>query len=181
MSVAEVTRLTPDDLLALPDDGRTYELVDGELLELQISGESSWIAGQILVRLNPFITPMKRGWLFSVDAGFRCFPDAPDMVRKPDVAFVSRERLPVVSPTGYIQVAPNLAVEVISPHDVAYEIEAKVQMWLEAGCEIVWTVMPRSRTVTVHQQTQGPVILTANQTLAHPELLPGFECLVSDI
>ncbi len=180
MSVAELAKLTPDDLLAHADDGQQYELVEGELQELNISGESSWVAGKLL-RLLGQLEDTGRGWLFPVDAGFRCFAEDPDMVRKPDVAFVLKNRLRKIPEEGFITVVPDLVVEVVSPHDLAYQVEAKTHMWLTAGCHVVWVVMPRSQTVIVHAAGADPVIATAAQTLSLPTLLPDFTCRVADL
>jgi Uma2 family endonuclease len=173
MSIADLPRLKAADLLARPDDGHTYELVNGELVELHMSGETSWIAGQVIGLLHLVIKP-DVGWVLPVDAGFRCFSWDTEAVRKPDVAFVRRSRLPTLPEEGYIPVSPDLAVEVVSPNDLAYEVEAKVKLWLSAGVSEVWVIMPRSRTVTVHKPNKAPVILLATQLIESPELLPGF-------
>jgi Uma2 family endonuclease len=176
MSIADLPKLKAADLLARSDDGHIYELVNGELVELNMSGETSWIAGKIAGDLHVVIKPPV-GWVLPVDAGFRCFPHDPEAVRKPDVAFVSRSRLPSLPVEGYIPLSPDLAVEVVSPNDLAYEVEAKVELWLSAGVKEVWVIMPRSRTVTIHKPNQVPLVVPAAQTIESP-LLPGFSSQV---
>lgn len=177
MSIADLPRLKAADLLARPDDGRTYELVSGELVELNTSGETSWIAGKLIRLLDP-VESGGFGWLLPVDAGFQCFPWDREAVRKPDVRFVRRSRLSTPPIQGYIPVSPDLVVEVVSPNDLAYEVEAKVELWLSAGVQEVWVIMPRSRTVTIHKPHQVPIVLLATQTIDSPELLPGFDSRV---
>ena len=177
MSIADLPKLTAADLLARPDDGHTYELVNGELVELNTSSETSWIAGQVIGLLHQVIKP-DIGWVLPVDAGFRCFAWDPEAVRKPDVGFVRRSRLASLPVEGYTPVAPDLAVEVVSPNDLAFEVEAKVELWLSAGVQEVWVIMPRSRTVTIHKPQQAPIVLLATQRIESPELLPGFSSFV---
>lgn len=178
MSIADLPKLKAADLLARHDDGHTYELVNGELVELNRSGETSWIAGKV-IRLLDLVEQAGYGWLLPVDAGFRCFAWDPEAVRKPDVGFVRRSRLAALPADGYILVSPDLVVEVVSPNDLAYEVEAKVELWLAAGVQEVWVIMPRSRTVTVHKSNQVPIVVLASQTIESPELLPGFSSPVA--
>ncbi|HEX6983785.1 MAG TPA: Uma2 family endonuclease, partial [Planctomycetaceae bacterium] len=86
------SRYTADDLLAMPDGDR-YELVDGELVETPVSEESSLIAGWIAYLLNAFILPKRSGFVIP-EQSYRCFPDDPNKVRRPDVSFLRAERRP---------------------------------------------------------------------------------------
>src|SRR4051794_4676794 len=116
-------KLTPDDLLTMPDEA-AYELVDGNLVERHMGAESSEIALTVAFYLRTFLQSHPLGRLFGSDAGFQCFPRDPGMVRRADVGFIRFERLPEgKSPKGYIRIAPDLAVEVISPNDNAEELE----------------------------------------------------------
>jgi Uma2 family endonuclease len=69
---------------------------------------------------------------------------------------------------------PDLVVEVTSPNDVAWEVEAKIDEWLGAGVKLVWEVYPESQTVRAHR-SDGPIaVFRATDTLTAPDLLPGF-------
>lgn len=86
-----------------------------------------------------------------VESGF-CLECRPDTVRGPDVFFLAAERIPEEGlPTGFIQGAPDLAVEVVSPNDTVAEIQAKVQEYLEHGTRLVGILEPTTRTVTVYR------------------------------
>lgn len=74
----------------------------------------------------------------------------PDMVRAPDVAWISTERGRPV-PGEYFRGAPNLAVEIVSPHDRDDDVAEEVADWLSSGAQRVWVVRSRQRTVTVHR------------------------------
>ena len=181
MSTAEVATHTPDDLLAMPDGG-AYELVNGQLVERRMSEESSWVAGEVYGRLREIVRGSNLGWVFPEGTGYQCFREDPGRVRKPDASFVRRDQLPDGPVgTGYTRVPPDLAVEVVSPHDLAYEVENKIEEWLAAGVRQVWLVMPPARTVTVYVPGVDPRRFRADETLTSPELFPGFECRVGDL
>ncbi len=174
-----VAALTPDELQTLLDDGHEYELVDGEAVRLNMSLESSWIAGEILHLLR--LAMRRRGWVYPVDAGFQCFADDPQMVRKPDVALILRERQPHgPSPEGYCRIAPDLVVEVVSPNDVARDVHDKIELWLRAGVQQVWVVWPSTRTVEVHTEAEI-TRLKGRDELTAGALIPDFRCAVADL
>jgi Uma2 family endonuclease len=123
------------------------------------------------------------GWVLPEGTAYQCFPDAPEKVRKPDTSFVSKERIPLdrAFDKGFIRVAPDLAAEVISPNDIAYEVDEKVQAFLRAGTRLVWVINPDARTVQVHRQSDRGVILRESDELTGEEVLPGFRCRVSEL
>ena len=176
--------LTPEDLLNLPD-GVKYELVDGRLVERNMGLESSEIAGRIIVLLGLFLRGRGLGHLFLPDAGYQCFPHAPGKIRRPDVSFIRTGRLPgETTPKGFSTIAPDLAVEVISPNDVAEELEEKVADYLRAGVSLVWVVSPVTRSVRIHRPrsaASGPVgVLSEDESITGEEVLPGFSCVVRE-
>ena len=129
MSTAVATesrRYTPEDLLALPDE-KNYELVDGRLVDRNMGTESSEVGGDLYFLLRLFCREHPVGKVWPADNGFQCFPHAPGLVRRPDVSFIRRGRLPGdVSPKGWTRIPPDLAVEVVSPNDLAGELEEKL-------------------------------------------------------
>jgi Uma2 family endonuclease len=180
-AVAEKTAYTPEDLLALPDE-KSFELVDGQLVERHMGAESSWVGGQILHRIQLVLDQHPIGLVFGADNGLQCFPDDPNKVRKPDLSFVRSGRLPGDRPPeGYLRVAPDLVVEVISPNDLAVEVEQKVAEYLGAGVAVVWVVEPRSRVVRVHRADGSSAWLTEGGELTGDDVLPGFRCRVADV
>jgi len=179
MSTVEATRLTAEDLLALPNE-RDYELVDGQLRERNMGMESSCVAVAIAHLLYPLAQDSGLGWVFGEGTGFQCFADDPNRVRKPDVAFVRKGRLPKGPPRrGFGRVAPDLAVEVVSPNDTAYEVETKLAEWLEAGVPEVWIVLPHVRKVRIHRLGETEVVLRENDESTSPQV-PGLSCRVAE-
>lgn len=180
-AIATIPRYTPDDLLAMPNGDR-FELVDGELVERLMGWESVWISGEILYVLRDFCKLNSQGLVVPGEAGYRCFPDAPEKVRRPDVSFVSFSRLPPPQERrGHLRIAPDLAVEVISPNDLYEEVEEKVREYLSVGVKLVWIVNPATRTVRVHRLDGTVKYLTENDELSGEDVLPGFSCRVSRI
>nr|WP_296760363.1 Uma2 family endonuclease [Roseiflexus sp.] len=82
---------------------------------------------------------------------------------------------------AFSRVPPDLAVEVVSPHDTAEEVEAKVLDYLEAGTRMVWIVRPRTRTVTVYRSLREVQVLRPGDTLEGGDVLPGFAVPVGAI
>ncbi|HJT76270.1 MAG TPA: Uma2 family endonuclease [Gemmataceae bacterium] len=181
MNTAPVqTRYTPEDLLRMPDS-KGYELVDGQLVELNVSTWSSYVAGVIFGILREHCLANRLGWILPPETSFQCFQQAPDMVRKPDVAFIQLGRLSVQqAAAGHCPVVPDLAVEVLSPNDVAYEVDAKVRLYLDAGVGLVWVVNPEQRTVEVHRPTSLGSILREQDELTGEDVVPGFRCRVGE-
>jgi Uma2 family endonuclease len=179
------TVLSPEDLLNLPDDGRVYELIHGELVEKNVSKESSRIGNEVAWHITSYQKRTRRGWSFGQDTGFRCFADTddPDRVRKPDAAFISFERMPVATyeDEGYCTFVPDLVVEVISPNDLSEEVEAKKDEWLEAGVKSVWIVNPGVRTVRIERQDGSYARYRYGDTLADEAVLPGFAVAVAEL
>lgn len=182
MSTAEAIRYTPEDLLTMPDGDR-YELVDGQLVEKSMGAESDWVSARILRRIGNFVEQRTLGEVFGTETGFQCFRHDRKQVRKPDGSFIAAGRLPGTRiPKGHIRIAPDLAIEVISPNDSYLIIDAKIHEYLDAGVRLVWIINPDNRTVKVYRHDdRRPVELTDGDQLDGVDVLPGFSCAVSEI
>lgn len=181
MSIAEKTLHTPDDLLTM-SDGDRYELVNGELVETSVSEESNLIAGWITHLLNLRALPQRLG-LVIPEQTYRCFPNDPNRVRRPDVSFVLAEKRPN-GPLrrGHTPTPPDIAVEVVSPGDEAYDLEEKLADYRSAGIPLTWVVYPNRRTVHVYTLgSEVPAILHEEDELTGGDVLPGFSVKVREI
>lgn len=176
-TVDSTKQYTPEDLLHMPDGDR-YELVDGQLVERNMSAWSSYVAGLLFALLFTFCRSRRLGWVFPDGTSYQCFADAPSKVRKPDVSFIELARMTVQQSQseGHISIFPDLAVEVISPNDLAYDIDTKVQEYRTAGTRLVWIVHPQARRIDVFRFHGAPSILTENDDLDGEDVLPGFRC-----
>jgi Uma2 family endonuclease len=172
---------TPDDLLKM-SDGKSYELDDGKLVRRPMGTESSWIGGRMFRILDDFSEANDSGWVLPSDASYQCYPDAPTRVRRPDVSFIKRGRLPGERlPKGHCPIAPDLAVEVLSPRDLSSRTLKKILEYLQAGVSLVWMVDPGTRTVQIHRKDSPIIVLHENDELTGEDVLPGFRCRVRDI
>jgi len=176
------TLLTADDLLAMPDDGYRYELVRGELVRLPMSGhQSSRIAIRIANRIGPFVEAGALGNIAGADGAY-IFERDPYTVRIPDLSFVRAERLPPEDAWAkFLELAPDLAVEVVSPSDSANEVQEKVNEYLAAGVQLIWIVYPIQRTVTIYAADRAARVLNEADTLDGGDVLPGFTLSIADI
>src|SRR5262245_35001084 len=116
---------TAEDLLRLSDD-KIYELLDGKLVEKKMGALASTVAANAISLLLPFAKSNQLGRVFDSACGYQVFGPNRNRVRKPDVSFVARGRLPNDEvPQGHIAFEPDFAVEVVSPNDLADEVEEK--------------------------------------------------------
>ena len=176
-----IAPMTPEDLLAMPNEV-DYELINGELVERHSGAESSWIASNLIGLIYLWCRGRLPGHLFTNDCGYQCFADDPTKVRKPDVSFVRKGRFPGERvPRGYIDIPPDLVVEVLSPNDLASEAAVKVEDYLDAGVPLVWVISPDAETVTVHRADGTVTKLHNTDVLPSEAVLPGFRCKVSEL
>jgi Uma2 family endonuclease len=178
MSTAELSTdavlVTAEDLLRDYSEIRC-DLIDGKVHPMApCGGEHGALASDLGVVLAVYVSTHKLGRCFAAETGFLIGRD-PDTVMAPDCAFVRADRLAKLGlPRSYFPEAPALAVEVTSPGDTAEEVDDKARRWLAAGCEMVWVVYPRGRSVTVYKSLDDVRILTGDAALDGGASLPGF-------
>ena len=171
--------MTAREFENLPLEG-IWELIDGELVELTpTGGESGWVNGLLYGALLNHVHGGKFGWVFPPETGFVLFPDR-ETVRAPDVAVVLLDRLER-PPKGFVPLAPDLAVEVLSPSDRMADALGKVGMYLDAGVRIVWFVDPALQSVTVYRPGAAPLTLHHRDTLDGGDVLPEFRLPLSEL
>jgi len=175
-------RSTASELYEMPSDGFRYELVKGELRRMSPSGsEHGVIVINVSLLVASYVKSKDLGICFGAETGFKITSD-PDTVRAPDVAFVSRERIPESGiPKKFWPGAPDLAVEVLSPGDTYSEVDEKVIDWIDAGTRAVWVVNPKRRSVSVYRSTAEVRRLSEGDELDGGDVLPGFRCRVAEI
>lgn len=173
------TLLTADELEKMPDDDSAQiELDEGELITMPPAGsEHGDSETDIIVILGSYVRKHGLGRLYPGDTGFRLNPDT---VRVPDVAFVRKDRLPLVRSKGFINGAPDLAIEIFSPSDSVRQLMRKVKQYFAAGCHMVWIVYPEAKEVQILDASGADRLLTGNDMLEAPDLLPGFSVRVSE-
>jgi Uma2 family endonuclease len=161
-------------------EGKLCELVDGVLLEKVMGLIESALAGLLIEVLRTFVVPRNLGIVTGADGTVELMSG---LVRIPDVAFISWDRLPGRRyPTTPIpQLAPNLAVEVLSRSNTPGEMAGKRQDYFSAGVELVWEIDPDARTVAVYTSITDVTTLTQTDTLDGGSMLPGFTLPLQDL
>jgi Uma2 family endonuclease len=174
--------ITAEEFARLPNppDGSRQELVRGVIETMPPPGGLHGLCcSRVDRRLGNFVEERDLGHVFVNDTGFVSERD-PDTVRGPDVSFWRKERLQEI-PEGYIEIPPDLAVEVVSPNDRYSRIRRKVREYLAKGVRLIWVVDPLDRSVTVYRALEDEVILTETEMLDGVDVVPGFSCCVADL
>jgi len=180
MTIAANKLVTADELRAMGDIGRC-ELIYGELVVMSPAGAEHGVVAMRFGRyLEAHVDEHALGAVFAAETGFIVARN-PDLVRAPDVSFVRASRVPSPLPSGYLEGAPDLAVEVVSPDDSKREVAEKVNMWLAHGTQVAWVAYPRQMMVEIHRVGQLPQRLTAGDEIHDELLLPGFVLPLSKV
>ncbi|WP_182865106.1 Uma2 family endonuclease [Rhodopirellula sp. JC639] len=155
------------------------ELVDNTLVEKAVGFEASVVAATIIRILGEFVVSRKLGVVSGADGMFRLLASS---VRGPDVAFLSRDRLPggQFPQEAYPSLAPDLAIEVLSPGNTKAELMRKRIEYFHSGVRLCWIVDCRSRSVAVYTSPVDVTVLDEEATLTGGEVLPEFECVVGE-
>src|SRR2546427_6798177 len=173
--------MTADDLLRTHVPDKRTELVRGVLVVHEPAGSRHGLVTMNLgAELAVHVKRTGAGGVYAAETGFKLATD-PDTVRAPDIAFVTRDRLPPPSTTGYPALAPDLAVEVLSPGDRPGQVLAKVADWLSAGTRLVWVIDPERRLTRVYRDDGSELTVTADQVLDGGDAVPGFSCPLTAI
>ena len=174
------TATEKDVIEVLDRENRPCELVDGTLVEKGMGYQESRIAMLIGTFLNVFVLPRKLGLVTGPDGTIKLFAG---LVRMPDVAFTSWDRLPNRKlPRAPIPaLAPDLAVEVLSRSNTKAEMTRKLGEYFDAGVRLVWIVDLRKRTARVYTAVDQSVLIQENQALDGGDVLPGFVLPLSEL
>lgn len=179
------TLMNEDDLMRMPDDGYRYELVEGELRQMPPTGyDHGRCTGNLSSLLAAHVREHKLGDVLAAETGFVIARtrDNRVTVRAPDVAFVARGRVPADADTSkYLELAPDLVAETLSPSDTAVEVEEKIASWLAAGVRVALVVNPASRTLTLYRSPSDISRLTDKDELDLNDVVEGFRCPVAEI
>jgi Uma2 family endonuclease len=161
-------------------ENRLCELVDGTLVEKAMGFEESRVAFELGTLVGPYVRQDDLGICVGADGMMRI---APGLVRIPDLSFIAWDKLPGrESPREPIpNLAPDLAVEVLSAGNTRAEMTRKVREYFEAGVVLVWLIDPRKRTAQVYSKPDRSVLVRAQQAHDGGDVLPGFALVLADL
>jgi len=172
---------TEADVLELLDhENRACELIDGTLVEKPVGAYESELAAILIGVIRDYLRGTKLGKVYAPDAAFRV---RPGRVRLPDVMFVHRDRIPTggLGRPRILDVAPDLAIEILSPSNTAAEMSDKRMDYFSAGVRLVWEIDPFARQARVFTPDGRIVELGAADQLDGGDVLPGFAMRLTDL
>jgi Uma2 family endonuclease len=170
--MATKTLVTIEQFDQLPvREGILYELNEGEVVTMtEPMPRHNWVRDNIARLMGNFVEERKLGRVF-LETGYQLTPET---VRIPDVSFVPANRMREIDLDRRILGAPALAIEVVSPSDLAQELTQKVAQYLSAGAKTVWVLYPKTQDAHVFRADGGSFVRREHEALEDPELLPDF-------
>ncbi len=178
---ATATKLiSGDELGAMGDIGRS-ELVEGRIVMLSpTGGRHGSVEHKFDVVLGAFVDSRKLGLVRVGEVGIYTHRN-PDTVRGADVLYISQERAAKLSSSGYMDVAPDLIVEVVSPDDRMNDVLQKLREYFEIGVRLVWVADPASRSVYAYRSLTDVRGFSESDQLPGDDVLPGFSISVAEL
>jgi Uma2 family endonuclease len=172
--------LTGEDLFAMRDLGWA-ELVEGKLIRMSPTGYSySRIETNFAAILRDFVRQRELGQVFAGEVGIYTRRN-PDTVRGVDVAYVSNERVAQIKSQSYLDIAPELIVEVLSPDDRWDDVMDKLDEYFAIGVQLVWIADPKRQRVFVYHSPTDVERFTLNDHLTGGTVLPGLQVAVAEV
>ena len=173
--------ITGEELMAMGDIG-PCELIDGRIVMIDATGdEHGGIEVNVTESLSGFVRPRKLGKVRGGEVGIYIKRN-PDRVRAADALFISLERwMQRQNKQGYLDVAPELVVEVLSPDDRMIEVNQKLGDYFSIGVKIVWVIDPESKIVYAYRSLIDVHAFTVNDTLTAEEVLSGYAVAVASL
>ena len=175
------TKLITGKELAAMGDIEPCELIEGRVVPMSPTGdEHGKIEANIGAELLVFVRSRKLGQVRVGEVGIYTRRN-PDTVRAADVLFVSNERYAQQTSPGYLEVAPDLVVEILSPNDRWTEVTQKLREYFAIGVRLVWVADPQTRSVHAYRALTNVRAFTEKDDLPGDDVLPGFSVKVTQL
>ncbi len=154
-------------------ENRSCELVDGTLVEKALGAKESDVAWQLGYLLGKYLDQHDLGIGLAPDGMMRI---APGLVRIPDLSFVSWDKLPgrMLPEEPIPDLAPDLAVVILSEGNTPAEMKRKVGEYFDAGVRLVWLIDPKKRAARIYTAPHRSAAIREDQSLDGGDVLPGF-------
>lgn len=176
--VDDIKLITGEELLAAGIMGR-YELVKGRVIFMSPTGnEHGSYEGNFFYELRSFVEAHNLGKVQVGEVGVYTQRN-PDTIRGADVLFISHERYAQQEKVGFLTVAPDLIVEILSPGDRWSEVMTKLHEYFEIGVHLVWVADPQVRRVYAYRSITDVRVFTEADDLPGDDVLPGFSVKVA--
>lgn len=177
-------RMTTEEMLALPEDGKERWLINGELREKPMTVHTRFHSDVMacvttVLKVWRDQQPEPRGKGYCGEAGVRLRRN-PDLTVGVDVVYVPPDVVTVqTEETTLVDGVPALIVEILSPNDTVEEINEKIDSYRAAGVPHVWVIDPYQRTLVVHRPNELPTLFNLKQDVIAEPQLPGFRTSVA--
>jgi len=172
---------TDEEFMALPNDGHRYEIVNGELIDMGNSGAlHGYVCSTLMILLGGYVRIQKLGAMFDSSTAFNM---KNGNKRSPDISFFAKERLQGITELpAFLEGAPDLAIEVLSPGNTVEEIHDKLVEYFENGTRLAWVIHPSEHYILVYRCAQEPDrLLKSVDALDGEDIIPGFTLPVADL
>jgi Uma2 family endonuclease len=184
--------LSVEAFAQLPDEpGWHSELIEGRVIKMPPVKDPrhDWIISNLHDALSPYVKARGLGRVTLEQVGYDLTPpgaEARGTVAAPDLAFVRADLLPLMREAQarkeYARLAPDLAVEVVSPSQATpAEMEERAHFWLAAGTRLVWNIWPEAQRVDVWQPDHPMTSLNAPDRLDGLDVIPGFTMSITEL
>ena len=185
-TVLETPLMTTEEMLAMPQNGITRWLIEGQLQEKPMTVRNR-THSRIMVRSAKYLDnwldgrPLPHGQVLCGEAGCRLRRN-PDTTVGIDVVYIAANLISQESnDTTLIDGVPILVIEILSPSDTIEEIGDKIDLYQAAGVPLIWIIDPHDRTVTIYRLDAEPELVNVNQDLIAEQHLPGFRVAVAEL
>jgi Uma2 family endonuclease len=180
MAAAPVsTRITAEEFLDMPENAG-HELVDGEIVEIPMGFDSSWVGGELHGLARNHVRANALGIVAPQETGIQVWEDDSDRVRKPDFLFIRAGRLPRGRlPSGWLRIVPDCVAEVVSANDLAWKLEAKVEDYRAARVPLIWVIHTEPLKAYVYRADGSITELGPDDFLDGEDIIPGFRVPLS--
>lgn len=179
--------MTADEFYNSPF-ARGFELIKGKVVpkggsffeeDMPTGALHGVVTDELQSRISQFVRENKLGRVFAAETGFIL---GEGTVRGIDISFVGKEKIAEFGiPEKFFPVAPDLAIEVISPGNTFDEIQDKIEEYLSAGTKLVWIIYPKKKMVQVYRNNNVINILRGSDELNGEDVLPNFKVKLSEI
>ena len=179
--------ITIKDIEAMEVCGIVREIVDGQWVdedEESMAGElHGAIATNVILALGTYVKTHKLGRVYPADTTYILEEDehGVQLMRLPDVSFVAADRVKTQDRATYYHLAPDVAIEIISPSERAVDMRTKLRDYLRTGVRQVWQVYPETQEVVVYAADGTVHTYDIGQTIPGADVLPGFALPVADV
>lgn len=182
MSITAPKRMTAEALASMADDGKRYELVHGELRMMSpADGQHGRIAMRIGAMLERYVREANLGEVFAAETEFLLSTD-PDTVRAPDAAFVGTDKFEQFQETsGFLPIAPDLVIEVVSPNDSSSGVEEKANSWVGFGVRLVLVLDSTNRSIRAYRDQASIQVYFCGDVVDASDVVSNWQFAVDDV